>query len=343
MRFRRRPRRRGDGRVRAAARRSGAGPGDQGQLRAHDVCARCLGRGHRGRTRPPDVVADPPPPHRCLPPKDHAMTENLAQLFLARADERPDLRIGTVDEQLTLPDASAARRRRCTRTACTRARRRSAGGLVATSRRTIWWSGWRACWPVCRSRWSTPPIRRPVGPDDGQPRPGARLHRPARRLLRRPTTDPSADREPRLAQRRPGGHARCAGGPIRPGVVHAHLRHHRGAEVLRADAQLLPAPRPRHRRRHGTDRGRTGCSPRCRCSTSTRSDTASSAPSPPAPTLSTVAKFSASGFWPARARARHHGDGRCTPRRWRSSSGPPRPRTPPVTACARCSTPTASS
>jgi hypothetical protein len=35
------------------------------------------------------------------------MTENLTQLLLARADERPDLRIGTVDEQLTLPHALA--------------------------------------------------------------------------------------------------------------------------------------------------------------------------------------------------------------------------------------------
>jgi crotonobetaine/carnitine-CoA ligase len=33
------------------------------------------------------------------------MIENLAQLFLARAAERPDLRIGTLDEQLALPDA----------------------------------------------------------------------------------------------------------------------------------------------------------------------------------------------------------------------------------------------
>ena len=35
------------------------------------------------------------------------MTENLTQLLLARADERPDLWIGTVDEQLTLPHALA--------------------------------------------------------------------------------------------------------------------------------------------------------------------------------------------------------------------------------------------
>jgi carnitine-CoA ligase len=33
------------------------------------------------------------------------MTENLAQLFLARGAERPDLRIGTLDEQLALPVA----------------------------------------------------------------------------------------------------------------------------------------------------------------------------------------------------------------------------------------------
>ena len=33
------------------------------------------------------------------------MIENLTQLFVARAAERPDLRVGTIEEQLTLPDA----------------------------------------------------------------------------------------------------------------------------------------------------------------------------------------------------------------------------------------------
>ena len=37
----------------------------------------------------------------------------------------------------------------------------------------------------------------------------------------------------------------CDGRPVRRRVVHAHLRHHRPAEVLRADARLLPSAWPR--------------------------------------------------------------------------------------------------
>ena len=212
------------------------------------------------------------------------MIENLTQLFVARAAERPDLRIGTLDEQLTLPDAlrRAAGGARRLRELGLDDRHRLA--IVATSS-TDYLVVWMACVlsgvPVALVNPTYPPELLAQMLDNLDPA-LVFTDLPDHSFAGSRQVLPLADSRDGPMPTRPTPRDRRR--PVRPGVVHAHLRHHRRPEVLRADAQLLPAARTRHRRRDGADRRRTGCSPRCRCSTSTRSDTASSARSPPART-----------------------------------------------------------
>ena len=178
------------------------------------------------------------------------MTENLAQLFLTRAAERPDLRIGTLDEQLALPDAL--------RRAAGGAQRLRGLGLdeqhrvaIVASSSTDYLVVWMACVlagvpvalvnptypPDLLARmlddstrpWSSPTCRHRVRRD--------RARRcPSRQSREWPDADPAdtpgvdADRFDLVSFMHTSG---TTGRP----------------EVLRADPRVLPAPRPRHRRR----------------------------------------------------------------------------------------------
>ena len=146
------------------------------------------------------------------------MTDNLTQLFLARAAERPDLRIGTLDEQLALPDAL----------------RRAAGGaqrlrdlglndqhrlaIVATSS-TDYLVVWLACVlsgvPVALVNPTYPPELLAQMLDNLDPA-LVFTDLPDHCFAGSPADAPLAA-EPGVARRRPGRHPGIRRRPVRPG------------------------------------------------------------------------------------------------------------------------------
>ena len=137
--------------------------------------------------------------------------------------------------------------------------------------------------------------------------------------------------QPRMARCRPGRHPRGDDRPVRPDVVHAHLRHHRVPKFCAQTHSYFLRLGRAMRRRLDLHAGDRMLAPLPLFHINPLGYGIVGALTAGADAL-TVAQVLRQRILAGRQRARHHARWRCTHRRSRSSSAPPRPTTPPGTS-----------